>query len=366
MESRTELTTLFFDSNAPTNSSGSFQWQALIREEPQINEFNAEQIVGGNGDINLAIKTHERDKESVNLQLEWSNDRGHNWHSAILTNITTTPEHTNIPESAPDGKIRDLHGVTNSVPITNNVSAIWNSATPETDIGWQSNVYMRVTASSPWFSSSETRIFPVDNIAPIFNPGSIAAAPQGEGGEYLVTESSITLEWPQAIETPANNAVTYSIFTDTNLLHICTNSMQAVIAMSNYLDKTSTITIIPSDPLENHGESIELTSLILNAASDYDGDGTTTADEEIAGTDASNPQSLFIVTAFNASTSNTLSISWSSVLNRSYTVETSQSLTTPFWSEVPGLQDIPGTGDIIIRELQINGAKAFFRVQVQD
>lgn len=365
MESRTELTTVFFDSNAPSDSTGSFLWQALLREEPQIKEFNVEQLTGGNGDVTLAVSTHENDDATINLQLEWSDDRGHNWHNAAITNITATPEHADLPDFAPDGCISNIPGVTNSVPITNNISAIWNSATPQTDIGWSSNVYMRLTASNPWFSSSETRIFPVDNLAPTFDPGSIIAAPEGEGGDYLVTENLISLDWPQAVDTPTNNIVTYSIFAGTNLLHSCTNPTLAVLAISNRLDTTTTITIIPSDPMKNQGNPIELTNLILDSKADYDEDGATTAEEESAGTDASDPQSIFIVTAFDSDTNSTFSISWSSVENRSYTVESTPSLTTPAWTPIPILQDIPGTGAVMTRKLQISGTKAFFRVQVE-
>jgi len=122
---------------------------------------------------------------------------------------------------------------------------------------------------------------------------------------------------------------------------------------------------VPSDPIGNTGEPLELTALILNPESDYDQDGTSTADEEIAGTDANNRQSVFIINLFAAATSKIFNLSWTTVSGKSYTVESTPQLSEATWTPVDSLINIPGTGAIISVEFPHGGDSAFFRVRVE-
>ncbi|MFO7936431.1 MAG: C25 family cysteine peptidase [Kiritimatiellia bacterium] len=364
MNSRTEYTSVFLDSNAPENAAFSFLWQALIRENPLIYEFNINQQPFGDGDVNLLISTREKDNEPIDLQLEWSDDRGHNWHSAALKNIAFSPAFTNIPDSAPEGVISGIPGTTNSVPVTNTVNAVWNSAAPETDIGWLSNVCMRLNVSNRWFTTNSICIFPVDNIPPAFTPGTIAAGPQNDGGNYIVSSNLVTFAWPPAIDTPENNQTGYRLTAGTDVLGVCTNRISMSVIMSNRLNQQTSVTVTPFDPLGNQGEALELAVLVLDPDSDYDNDGTSTGDETKAGTDASDSQSVFIINSCNSST-DSFTLSWHSVTNRFYTVQTCKSLSDPVWTDIPELKTTPGTGEIMTADVPQAATNAFFRVKAE-
>ena len=363
---RDENTTVILTSNAPTNSMHSFYWQSKIRQEPKILSCSVSQITNGNGSVDITTTLHEVDKEPLTLTLEWSDDRGHNWQSTPVTNINTTPFHTNISEYAPNGMIEDIPGATNSIPVTNTLNAIWNSAAPEAAISWSSNIYMCITASSPWFETELTKIFEVDNLPPQFTAGTLAAEPQGMGGDYLLTTNLIALEWPVAVDTPDHNPIFYTLSNENNIIGIYSNATSALISMTNRLGQYNTIVVVPTDPIGNSGELLELTALILNPQSDYDQDGATTAQEEVAGTDANNPQSVFIIKLFGAEGAESFNLSWTSVSGRSYTVESTLQLTNAAWTEVEGLRDIPGTGGIISVAVPQNRGAAFFRVVVKE
>jgi len=363
--SRDENTTLILTSNDPVNPAHSFFWQTKIRQNPQILSCSVAQITNGQGTVALAAGVYEPDQEPLTLTLEWSHDRGHNWQGAALTDISTTPRHSTLPGTAANGVIAPIPGATNSIPVTNRVNAVWNSAAPECAITWNSNITMRITAASPWYKTVRTEIFAVDNVAPQFTSGTLAAAPRSRNGDYLITPDQISLTWPDALETPPYNPVLYAILSGTDLLAICTNATTAWISMTNRLDQYSTITVTPSDPIGNSGEPLELTALILDPLSDYDQDGSVTAHEELAGTDAKNPQSVFIINRFAAEGANSFGLSWTTVSGRSYSIESTPQLSAAAWTPLAGFTGLPGTGNVISVALPPGTGAAYYRVRVE-
>ncbi len=363
LESRQTATTVFFESNAPTDACGSFQWRVLLRDAPLISAFTAAQIPGGRGAVDVDLQVCENDGEPLGLRIEWSENRGHTWKPAALTNLTWQPPHAALPDSAPDGTVTAIPGTADCAPATNRLNALWNSAAPTVGLTWVSNVTMRLTASSPWFNASRTVIFPVDNVPPAFTPGGVVAAPSGQSGSYLVSSGTLDLAWPPAIDTPPDGPVIYRIYSATNLLATATNLTQTLVALTGALDREHTLAVHAADRMGNSGEPLELAVLVLDADGDYDGDGMSTADEERAGTDAADPQSLFVIRAIQPGTDGTLRINWTSVTSRSYTVESAAGLDAAEWSPLPGFTALPGSGSVMTAILPMTATHAFFRVR---
>jgi hypothetical protein len=363
LQNRNTATTVFINSNAPQNSSRQFNWKLRLREPPLINRFNVNQIPDGTGAVCITTQFHDIDHEPLILSLEWSDDRGHNWHPAALTNIVETPPLSALPTHSPDGTLTNL--INHSNAPTNRIDSVWNTTLPPVSILWESNLCIRLTLANPWFTTNRTAIFSVDNTPPYFTPGCVQAAPYSTEYSYLISTGDISLAWPEAIETPAENPVIYHILSGDNLIALRTNLTSALLNLTNMLDSSHHITVFPSDPIGNHGKPLELALLILDANSDFDNDGISTADEEIAGTDAVNPKSRFIINALELAQSATLVLTWSSVTNRCYAVETTKTLTNPEWKTISTLDSITGNGELMSITLPQSDTNAFFRVRVK-
>lgn len=100
------------------------------------------------------------------------------------------------------------------------------------------------------------------------------------------------------------------------------------------------------------------------ATFDFDGDGATNEGEYIAGTVVTNPSSVFRVTNTTRS-GNILSVTFPSVVGRSYSLEGTESLNPVDWQPLPG-GSFPGTGNPITLALDITGYPSFFiRIHVR-
>jgi len=87
-----------------------------------------------------------------------------------------------------------------------------------------------------------------------------------------------------------------------------------------------------------------------------------TADEEVAGTSATNAADRFA--AALSTGSRALVLSWPSVAGRDYTVETSPTLLPPDWRPLAGCAGIPGTGEPLSIALPALSTSKFFRILV--
>ena len=89
---------------------------------------------------------------------------------------------------------------------------------------------------------------------------------------------------------------------------------------------------------------------VLDPAADRDGDGFSAADEEIAGTDATDAASRFHFGLAGVQTSTngvTLQVWWNSLVGRRYTLLATPSLTALDWQPVAGMTDLAGTGSVV-------------------
>ena len=94
-------------------------------------------------------------------------------------------------------------------------------------------------------------------------------------------------------------------------------------------------------------------------SADVDADGADNYAEYIAGTVPTDAQSLFMVRI-----SSGMGIEWSTIQNRSYTLQATPDLMAPF-SDVPGQVDLPGTGEAMSVPLSMESSNGFYRVLIR-
>ena len=364
MDARDDNLTVFLLSNDPVHPLFSFYWQLKIRDRPLLPGLNAAQTTTGDGLVSLATGVYDMDGEPVGLAAQWSPDNGKTWSAAALTNVLASVG-TAAPV-APDGHISGIATLTNAVRVTNQLSAAWSSRLIVPPLAVNTQVLFRVTATNGYFGQTYTTArLTVDNVPPSFQPGTLALAPLSTVGPYALTTNLLTLAWPAALDTPAGGALTYrlsSSFGSTNLL----TQTGTALAVSNWLNTTHTYQVVALDRSGNASPPLTVSSLVLDARGDFDGDGMLTADEETAGTSATDPDQCFKAgLAASAATPGLTALSWNSALNRSYTVMATPTLLPPAWQPVPGLTDIPGTGTPFSVDIPASGPSRFYRVLVR-
>ena len=365
MDVRNDNLTVFIESNDPVSPLFSFYWQIKIRDYPLLPGLDAIQTSTGNGLISLSTGVYDYDGEPVNLAVQWSPDSGKSWNPAALTNILAS--FGSVPPSTDTGDIANLPTSQKSVPVTNGLCASWSSRNIVPVIGVNTQVLFRITANNNYYGKTYTTSrLTVDNVAPVFLPGQVTFAPLSALGPYAVTTNLLNLAWPAAIDDPATQ-LTYRIIdtwagSTTNSTN-CSSRNTATLALSNRLDAVHDFHVVAVDPAGNTSAPLGASLLILNALGDYDADGMPTADEEIAGTSATNSSDRFEA-AFSSSLG-TRRLSWPSVAGRLYTVEATPSLLPPAWQRLPGCTDIPGTGSPLDVELPPIQPTCFFRILVR-
>jgi hypothetical protein len=359
MDLRDDNLTVFILSNDPVTPTYSFFWQIKIRDYPRLSDLSALQSNVGDGRVRLTTGVSDDDGEPLNLAVGWSKDNGKNWQSAALTNVLASTGTVSLATG--NGIITHVLTTSGLAPLTNRLSAVWNSRAIEPEIAVNTQMVFRVIATNGYYGKSFTTArFTVDNVPPVFGAGSLTASPLSSIGTYAVTTNLLTLAWPAATDNPSSN-LTYRLVdaTATNVFV----STSGTLALSNSLNAVHTVQVVALDPAGNASEALRLSLLVLDALGDYDGDGMTTADEEIAGTSATQASDRFTV-GLTSGDANALSIAWPSVVGRTYTIETTATLLPPDWQPLVGYTDIPGTGAPLSVPLPSGADTQFFRLKV--
>ena len=343
MTVRNDNLTVFILSNDPVNPSYSFLWSLKIRDYPLMPNLYATQSTSGDGRVRLSTGVADRDGEPVGLAFDWSTDNGKSWLPAALTNVLTSTGTVSLATT--NGKLTNLLTTSGSTHITNQLSAVWESRAVAPPVTVCTQALFRVTATNGYFGACYmTPRFIVDNVPPTFLPGTLTASPRSSVGPYAMTTNQLNLAWPAATDTPSSSALTYRLTlfpSGTNML----SQTNATYAVSNRFDRVHSYSVTAYDPAGNASATLSISLLVLDACGDYDHDGMTTADEEIAGTSATDARDRFVV-SMPPSTGKTgdLSLSWPSVTGRRYTVEATPTLLPPAWQPLPAYTDILGTG----------------------
>jgi hypothetical protein len=360
MTLRDDTIRVFIDSNDPVTPHAFFDWQLAIRDFPRLTAFTAAQSTDGDGLVYLAANVADDDGEPVSLAFQWSADDGAHWQTAALTNLTTdfgAP----LP-FVPDGAVPGLPTATNRVNVTNTLAAAWPTHDVLPPPAVTTQALLRVTADNGYFQSAFTSAwFTVDNAPPSFLPGVLAFAPLSAIGAYAITTNDLTVSWPAAVDNPATN-LTYQLSCAAATAEVTTVS--ATLCLTNALDREHLFRVVAIDPAGNRSQPLEAFLLVLDADGDIDADGMTSADEEIAGTDATDPTDRLAV-SLARTPQDTLVLVWNGVAGRLYTVETSPTLQPPAWQPLPECIDMPGTGAPLTIDLPVDAPTAFFRIKVR-
>lgn len=359
MDVRNDNMTVFLESNAPVNPLFSFFWQIKIRDYPLLPGLYAAQTATGDGIVSLATGVYDRDGEPVSLAVQWSPDSGNHWNPAALTTIVAALG--SVPSNTATGDIANLPTSLQSVPVTNQLSASWASRAVVPPIGVNSQILFRVIADNGYYSANYTTgRLTVDNVPPVFLPGALTFTPLSAVGPYAVTDNLLTLAWPAATDNPSAQ-LSYRLLASAVTNTVATTSV--TLALSNSLDAVNTFRVVALDPAGNASAPLEDSLLVLNASGDYDADGMTTADEEIAGTSAANATDR--LSAALSSGSGVMALTWQSVEGRLYTVESTPTLLPPDWQPLPDGTDVPGTGLPLSIGLPTAQPSNFFRIRVR-
>lgn len=357
LDLRDDSLTVFLHSNDPAAPVASFLWQLKIRDFPSVTGLSAAQSAAGDGLVNLSAALNDADGEPLDLSLHWSRDNGKTWQPAPLTNLTSAL--CALPAAAPGGTLTNLPTAASGALLTNTLAAAWATRLAEPALAVSTQTLLRVTADNGFFAKTFlTAPFPVDNVPPAFLPGALSAAPLSPNGPYAVTGGPLALIWPAASDAPFTN-LTYRL--EAPAATNATPATAADLDLAAHLDATHTFRVTALDAAGNASAPLTLTLLVLDPAADYDRDGMTTADEETAGTSAADPAARFVV-ALDAATQ---ALAWQSAPGRLYTVEATPSLQPADWQPLPGLTDIPGTGETLTIPLPAGQPSLFLRLRVR-
>ncbi len=359
MNIRNDNLTVFLETNDPTAPLSSFYWRIRIRDYPLLPGLGAVQTAAGDGIVSLTTGVYDADGEPVNLAVQWSPDNGKSWEPAALTNLLVS--FGSVPAHTATGDIARISTTWQSAPATNRLSASWASRDIVPAIGVNTQMVFRVTADNGYYSATHTTgRLTVDNVPPVFLPGSLLAAPLSAVGSYAVTTDLLDLCWPAATDTPSTNLV-YRL-SDTSATNVFA-STSASLALSNNLDAVHSFRVVALDPAGNASAPLDTTLLVLDALGDYDADGMATRDEEIAGTSATDAGER--LAADLSSGSGAMRLSWFGIAGRLYTVESTPTLLPPAWQPLAGCTDIPGTGSPLTVDLPAAQPSNFFRIRVR-
>ncbi len=205
-----------------------------------------------------------------------------------------------------------------------------------------------------------------DVTAPTTTPGT----PSGPNPYAYSIGNSVTFTWPAVAADSEGVVPSYRV----NVIVNGNTAGSFVTANTSYtfsgnIGDYVTITVQavnPSDtgnagPTSLASESIKT----LDATADEDGDGTSNAAEQTAGTNPLNNASVFRIESI-ASVSTNYTVTWSSVIGKNYLVESSPDLTSTFTAlsgTIPASNTPPGTSTSYI-DTNVTGSKKFYRVKI--
>ncbi len=129
------------------------------------------------------------------------------------------------------------------------------------------------------------------------------------------------------------------------------------------LNSTNNIYVRAQDNAGNISAAAVQPVLVLSANSDYDNDGINNADEDIAGTDATDAGKVFNVKL--QITNNNAVISWNGITNRYYTLWHTTNLITDIWEVMPAVSNIPGINGVMYYTNNLSNPGNSYRVNVK-
>jgi len=231
-----------------------------------------------------------------------------------------------------------------------------------------SNLWFAVQAVDAAGNASATaRIGPycVDT-APPLSAGAFVRARRSAFGPYAVGPA-LTADWG-GFSDALSGVAGYYVFglADGHFASPVFSATPAATLSQAAPGLTNQVLVFAVDRVGNASAMVGDSVLLLDPQADHDGDGYVTADEEVAGTDATNPASVLrLGLAGTRALGNavTLDVVWDSLSGRRYTLLATPSLTAPDWRPVSGLSEIPGVGARVTNSVTL-ASPAFLRLSV--
>ena len=184
-------------------------------------------------------------------------------------------------------------------------------------------------------------------------------------GDY-VFGSAVTCSWSGFSDELSGISGYYVSFTDHGGT---TNGMPVTgapaVLTGAALDRTNRIYVWARDNLGLIGQAANASILALNPTNDYDLDGMSGADESVAGTDASDPDSVLSLATFGGvpAGTNLMVVRWDTELGRFYSLFRAPDLTSE-WARVPAVSNVPGTGGGMSYTDTVDGVEMrFYRIR---
>ena len=186
-------------------------------------------------------------------------------------------------------------------------------------------------------------------------------------GDYVVGDRLAT-RWG-GFSDPLSGIAGYQVLvqTPTALVpYLMTAQTQANVKVS-MLNVTNAVWVYAFDQVGNSSLIIGDSVLILAPNGDWDGDGYSNTNEELAGTDSDDAQSLLrLFTTRTAPPAGTFAIAWMGLQGRTYTLWHAESLIpAPIWCPVPGQTAVAGTGEWMFHTPDQAKPVGFFKLSVQ-
>jgi hypothetical protein len=186
-----------------------------------------------------------------------------------------------------------------------------------------------------------------------FGPYAVGPAMTTEWGGFTDELSGIAGYY---LFQQAGNVLSRPVFTPTPA---CTLTAAAI-------GPTNQVFLFAIDRVGNASALVTDTVRVLDPAADDDGDGYSAADEELAGTDATDAARVLrigLAGTRGEAGAVTLDVVWESVPGRRYTLLATPSLTAPDWRPVPGMSGLPGVGGVVTNAVTLD-SPAFLRLSV--
>ena len=133
------------------------------------------------------------------------------------------------------------------------------------------------------------------------------------------------------------------------------------------MNQTNTAYVWARDKMGWIGQAAKISFLALSPEGDWDHDGVSNANEDIAGTDASQASSLFRLGAAGTRIGNEAGfvIQWAGLSNRHYSISFNDQLTSGSpWSLLPGCVNLPGTNGVMSFTDPTSVPLRFYRISV--
>lgn len=288
-----------------------------LRSVPQVAGVSAAQTsTDGSGRVTITNLVTDPDGSPVSLAVEFSIDGGSNWAPLAIAAATSTPAGVALTNSA-HWQLNNISATT-----TNFVGLIWMT-TNAPAVSFATNALIRATPTDGTYTGSTliSAPFLIDNIPPSITGASFTIQTSPFGG-YAVGPTAVGV-WSNF--TDIGFGVENHPYTVINLLNLVSTGLVAGSpgVLSGFaLNATNLVHLRARDFAGNISSPLAASVFVLDPAGDFDADGFKNAEEETAGTSASDSDNFLRITGtISDPLTSQLAIRWAYVSNRVYSLK---------------------------------------------